>query len=176
MIHDKKKLALEIEKACLLRGSFQLRSGQISDFYFDKYRFESSPLLLGSVAFHLAPMLPEGADFLGGLELGGAPMAAALSLQTKIPCVFVRKKAKNYGTKALAEGAPISNKKITLIEDVITTGGQVCMSAEDLRKKGAVVENVLCVIHRSRSHTNENLKKMGLHLKSLFHLSDFKSL
>ena len=74
---------------------------------------------------------------LAGLEMGGIPIATALSLASGIPAAFVRKKAKDYGTCKFAEGADVGGKKTLVIEDVITSGGQVLMSAADLRSVGA---------------------------------------
>jgi len=61
----------------------------------------------------------------------------------------VRKRAKEYGTRRLAEGAEIVGRRITLIEDVITTGGAVRDATLSLREEGAVVATVLCAIDRS---------------------------
>ena len=171
---NKKELALKIEKISKLRGSFKLRSGQISDVYFDKYQFESDPDLLNAITDHFIPMIPKNTDLLGGLELGGIPLASVLSLKTQIPCVFIRKKAKSYGTEKQAEGPKVQNKNILLVEDVITTGGAVCDSAKALRKEGGIVEHVISVIHRSSdtSHLSQN----NLKLQSLFTLNDFSSL
>lgn len=170
---DKQKLAQKIHKIAYLTGEFTLRSGQVSDFYFDKYRFESVPELLCEIAEHLLPFIPEDTQLLAGLELGGVPIATALSLKSKIPVVFVRKQAKKYGTCAIAEGQDISNKKILVIEDVITTGGQVLLSVEDLRKRGALIEKVICVIHRSKEDRNLGLEEANLKLQSLFNLNSF---
>ena len=171
---NKKELALKIERASKLRGSFKLRSGQISDVYFDKYQFESDPDLLNAITDHFIPMIPENIDLLGGMELGGIPLASVLSLKTKIPCVFIRKKAKSYGTEKQAEGPKVQNKNILLVEDVITTGGAVCDSAKALRKEGGIVEYVISVIHRN-SDTSQ-LNQNNLKLQSLFTLNDFSSL
>ena len=80
------------------------------------------------------------------------PIATALSLHTGLPAAFVRKEAKTYGTAQLAEGADIVGKRVTVIEDVITTGGQVVISTKQLRELGAIVEHVVCVIDRSPDH------------------------
>ncbi len=142
-------LADRINAVSRLTGTFTLRSGQIATEYFDKYRFEAVPELLADIAEAMAPLLPEGTEVIAGLEMGGIPIVTALSMRTGIPAAFVRKKAKEYGTARLAEGADIVGKRVTVIEDVITTGGQVVISTEDLRSLGAVVEHVLCVIDRS---------------------------
>jgi orotate phosphoribosyltransferase len=86
---------------------------------------------------------------LAGLELGGVPIATALSLRTGLPAAFVRKQAKSYGTARLAEGADVDGKRVTVIEDVVTTGGQVVISTKELRALGAIVDHVVCVIDRS---------------------------
>ena len=170
---DRKELAARIYTISHLTGSFTLRSGQVSGEYFDKYLFESEPALLADIASEMANLVPEGTEILAGLEMGGIPIATALSLKTSIPAVFVRKTAKEYGTCKLAEGIDIDGKKLCVIEDVITTGGQVVLSTNDLRASGAVVENVLCVIERDVKG-RENLEKAGLMLHSLFTMEELK--
>jgi orotate phosphoribosyltransferase len=145
-------LAQRVNAIARLTGTFTLRSGQIATEYFDKYRFEADPILLTDIATALVPLLPPGTEVLAGLELGGVPIATALSLHTGTPAAFVRKNAKTYGTAQLAEGADIRGKRVTVIEDVITTGGQVVISTRQLRELGAIVDHVVCVIDRSPDH------------------------
>lgn len=149
MSDDLDQLAFDVNAICRLTGTFTLRSGQIATEYFDKYRFEAQPALLRRIAAALAPMIPAGTEVLAGLEMGGIPIATALSLHTGIPAAFVRKEAKKYGTALLAEGADIAGKQVTVVEDVITTGGQVVISTNELRALGANITDVLCVIDRS---------------------------
>jgi len=159
-------LADRINTVSRLTGSFTLRSGQTATEYFDKYRFEAQPLLLAEIAAAMAPLIPDGTEVLAGLEMGGIPIATALSLHTGIPAAFVRKEAKTYGTARLAEGADIDGKVVTVIEDVITTGGQVVISTAALRDLGAHVEHVLCVIDRSPDH-GAALVAAGLNMHAL---------
>ncbi len=142
-------LADDINAISRLTGSFTLRSGQIASEYFDKYRFESRPVLLARIAEALAPLIPPDTEVLAGLELGGVPIATALALHTGVPAAFVRKQAKAYGTAQLVEGVDVSGRIVTVIEDVVTTGGQVILSTADLRRLGALVSHVVCVIDRS---------------------------
>lgn len=144
-----KKLAKEIYDISHLNGEFLLRSGKVSNEYFDKYLFESKPQLLSKIAEQLETLIPTGTEILAGLELGGVPVATALSLKSNIPVAFVRKKAKEYGTCKLAEGIDVKNKRVCIIEDVVTTGGQVILSAKDLREAGAIVTDVIIVIERN---------------------------
>ncbi len=172
-ILNHKELAKKIFEISHLTGEFKLRSGQISHEYFDKYRFESQPHLLRAIAEEMKKLIPEGTEVLAGLEVGGIPIATALSLATGTPVVFVRKKAKDYGTCQLAEGISVKGKKICVIEDVITTGGQVHLSVQDLRDGGAIINDVLCVIDRG-SDSVLKMKEKGLNLKPLFTMSELK--
>jgi orotate phosphoribosyltransferase len=70
-------------------------------------------------------LIPSNTEVLAGLEMGGIPVVTALSIKSEIPCAFVRKKAKEYGTCKLAEGSNVSGKRVCVVEDVITTGGQI---------------------------------------------------
>ena len=142
-------LARDIDSRCRLTGEFMLRSGQVSTEYFDKYRFESDPDLLRQVAEAMVPLVPTETDLLGGLELGGVPIVTMLSAITGLPALFVRKEAKTYGTCRLAEGAEVEKRRVTLVEDVLTTGGAVRAATTALRDLGATVEVVLCAIDRS---------------------------
>ena len=146
------ELAKNIFSIAHLKGEFKLRSGLTSTEYFDKYRFESQPRLLKAIAQGLKPLVPAGTQVLAGLEMGGIPIATALSLHTGIPAAFVRKEAKTYGTAQLAEGTDVAGKRVTVVEDVITTGGQVVISTNQLRALGANITDVLCVIDRSPDH------------------------
>ncbi len=147
-------LAADIDATCRLSGEFTLRSGQVSHEYFDKYLFEADPRLLDRVAAQMVDLLPEGTELLGGLELGGVPIATMVSAKTGLPALFVRKKAKEYGTCKLAEGQDVAGRRVTLIEDVITTGGAVRDATRALREAGAVVEVVVCAIDRSPAGEN----------------------
>jgi orotate phosphoribosyltransferase len=160
-------LARRIGDACRLTGEFTLRSGQVSTTYFDKYLFEADPLLLGEVARRATGLIPEGTEVLAGLELGGVPVATALSLATGLPTAFVRKQAKPYGTAKLAEGAEIASRRVLIVEDVITTGGQVAASMAELRNRGALVESVLCIIDRSNG-AHPELDAIGCSALSLW--------
>lgn len=166
-------LARRVAERCRLTGSFTLRSGQEATTYFDKYLFEGDPAILREVAEQMVPLVPDDTEVLAGLELGGMPVATALSLATGLPAAFVRKEAKTYGTAKLAEGADIAGKRVLVVEDVITTGGQVAASTGELRDRGAVVEEVLCVIDRSNGDHAE-LDAISLRVRSLFTRADLE--
>jgi orotate phosphoribosyltransferase len=166
-------LARQIGELCRLEGEFQLRSGTSATTYFDKYLFESDPSVLRAVADHLSQLVPDDIEVLAGLELGGVPVVTALSLATGLPAGFVRKVAKPYGTAKLAEGTTINGRRVLVVEDVITTGGQVAESTRELRDRGAEVDAVLCVIDRSGGD-HQVLDDEGIELISLFTASDLE--
>jgi len=172
-IMDRTELAKKIYNISHLTGEFLLRSGKISNEYFDKYLFESRPELLDAIAEHIIGILPNDIDALAGLEMGGIPITTALSLKTGIPTVFVRKKAKEYGTRKIAEGMDISGKRLLVVEDVITSGGQVILCVDELRRQGAVVTNAVCVIDR-QSGGSQALLDAGIELQPLFLMSELK--
>jgi orotate phosphoribosyltransferase len=170
---DRKQLCKSIYEVSHLTGKFLLRSGQTSNEYFDKYKFESDPVILAAIAKQMIPLIPKGTEVLAGLEVGGIPIATAMSLQSGLPVSFVRKSAKTYGTCLIAEGAELKDKKICIIEDVVTSGGQILLSAEDLKTAGANILGALCVIDREQGG-HEKLKSAGILLTPLFSMSELK--
>ncbi|MDR0926605.1 MAG: orotate phosphoribosyltransferase [Ignavibacteria bacterium] len=170
----KQQLAKEIFKISHLTGEFKLRSGIISNEYFDKYQFESNPIIMSEIAIHIREMLSFKYDILAGLEVGGIPIATALGLLTTKPMVFVRKKPKEYGTAKFVEGPDINDKDLLIVEDVVTSGGQIILSAEDLRKKRAKIDKAICVIDRQQGG-KEALEKIGIKLFPLFTMEELKA-
>ena len=173
---DRAALAQRIKEVAYLTGQFTLRSGATSTFYWDKYRFESDPAILAAVADGLAEILPRGSfDRLAGLELGGIPLATALSLKTGTPCLYVRKAAKPYGTSHLVEGGYPEGTRAVVVEDVITSGGQVVISVQQMRELGFVVEDVVCVIDREQGG-RAAIEAIGCTLRSVFTLAELEAL
>ncbi len=172
---EKRELAEKIKSISFLQGKFKLRSGKTSSFYWDKYRFESKPELLKAILEGMEKLLPASFDKLAAMELGGIPLATGLSLKTGNPCLYVRKKAKNYGTCNLVEGGFSEGEKVVVIEDVITTAGQVCSSIKQMRSLGLIVKDVICVIDRQQGG-KENLEKIGCSLNCLFTKEELHSL
>jgi orotate phosphoribosyltransferase len=160
-------LAREIYEVAHLRGTFTLRSGQVSTEYFDKFQFTSRPELLEAVAEAMAEIVPADVDVLAGLQLGGVPLAAALSLKTRTPAVYVRLQRKSYATQKIAEGVDLDGKVVAIVEDVVSTGGQIVLSAEDLRQEGADVRHALAVVDRETGG-RKNLAAARLDYQFLF--------
>ena len=171
---QKKDLAKHVYDIAHLTGEFKLRSGLISNEYFDKYQFESNPELLVSIAIQLNHVVNSlEYDYLAALEMGGIPIATAMAMMNKKSMVFVRKEAKEYGTAKLAEGPEIKNTNLLIVEDVVTSGGQIIISANDLRERGATITDAVCVIDREAGG-REKLAEAGIKLHSLFTMSELK--
>ena len=166
-------LARRIYDTAHITGDFTLRSGAKSTEYFDKYLFEADPKLLRDIAESLVPLVPAGIDALAGLEMGGIPIATMLSQLTGLPVLFVRKKAKEYGTCKIAEGGAIAGRRLLLVEDVVTSGGAILDAAKALRDEGADLGPVVCVIDRE-SGGRANLAKAELRLSPLFTMTELK--
>lgn len=164
-------LARLIRGCARLEGEFLLRSGVVSDTYFDKYLFESDPRILREVAQQMAALIPPDTDILAGLEMGGIPVVTMLSQVTGIPAAFIRKEAKEYGTCKYAEGPMLANKKVTIVEDVVSSGGAILDALSKLASDGITPNAIICVIDRQTGGA-ENLAKEGYTLSSVLTMSD----
>ena len=144
-----------------------LRSGQTSAEYFDKYLFESDPVLLARVVSRMTALVPAGTELLGGLELGGVPLVAVLSQATGIPALFVRKQAKSYGTARLAEGADPAGHNVLLVEDVINTGVTLDYVLGVLRERRPASLEVVTLLDRpSRRIANVHARYTGFQISN----------
>lgn len=171
---DRADLARDIAQAALLRGTFTLRSGRTSSYYLDKYLFSTRPEVLRQLAVLFGERIRAlesrtGAkiDRLAGAELGGIPLVTAASLETGLPCVFVRNKKKEYGTAKQLEGALNKGDRVVLVEDVATTGGQALEAAQTIRELGGNVLAIIATIDRQEG-ARENVEKAGVGFEALF--------
>ena len=171
---DKLALAREIRRVAKLTGQFTLRSGAVSDTYFDKYQFESSPRLLRAIAEQMALLVPADTQILCGLELGGVPVVTMLSQVTGLPAAFIRKEPKAYGTAKFAEGPPLEGRSLLLVEDVVSSGGQIIDSSMMMREAGCVVKEALCVIDR-RPADGTVLHEAGIELHALLTMAEIEA-
>lgn len=160
-------LPARIRRSARISGRFVLRSGMVSDTYFDKYQFEADPGLLRDIALAMCPLVPEGTEVLAGLEMGGIPIVTMLSQVTGIPATFIRKQPKEYGTCRYAEGTSLKDKAFVLVEDVVSSGGALMDSLAKLKADGLVPTTAVCVIDRQTGGV-EALETHGLQLKALY--------
>lgn len=121
----KEELGKKIMEVAYKKGDFTLSSGKKSDYIFDKYAFETQPGLLGAITGRLAEMVPPETKKIAGIEIGGIPLATALSIKTGLPFVIIRKSAKGHGITRQIEGRLSRGDEVLLVEDVVTTGGAI---------------------------------------------------
>jgi len=145
---NRDQLARQLVDAAYLEGDFLLASGRRSRYYFDKYRFETRPDLLAPVASLIADLVPAGTARIAGPELGAVALAAAASLVTGLPCLFVRGEAKAYGTGNRIEGPFEAGDSVAVIEDVMTSGGSAVNAARALVEAGCRATRIIGVIDR----------------------------
>lgn len=166
-----RELARDIAGAAYLRGDFVLSSGTRSNYYFDKYLFETKPNILRRVSSLLTELIPDDVDRLAGPELGAVALATALSLESGLPFVIVRKGGKDYGTSRLVEGELYKRERVLVVEDVISTGAQAIGAAQRLQAAGAKVTGIIAVIDREQGGP-ENIAAAGHHFDALFRRSE----
>jgi orotate phosphoribosyltransferase len=167
-------LAADIHRTAHLEGEFRLRSGTVSDTYFDKYAFEADPALLARIVDTLVFLVPDGVEVLAGIELGGIPLVTLLSQRTGLPCAFIRKEAKSYGTCRYAEGASLQGKRVALVEDVVSTGGALLDAIAKLKADNIHPEVAIVVIDRETGGA-EALRDAGVDLAAAFKQTELES-
>jgi orotate phosphoribosyltransferase len=156
-------------QAAFLRGEFVLSSGRTSQYYIDKYLFETEPDLLRDVARLLAHALPADTTRLAGPALGGIPLATAVALETGLPFVIVRPEPKVHGTARTIEGRLENGDRVVVIEDVVTTGGQAASAARSVEAAGGRVTLVLAVVDRNEGG-REGVQAAGYRFEALYDL------
>src|SRR4029453_11593278 len=167
----REELAKRIAEVALLRGEFTLRSGRKSNYYLDKYLFETQPDILKELGRMFAERIPAGVDRLAGPELGAISLAAAASMASGKPFVIVRNQKKGYGSGKLLEGLLKEGDRVLIIEDVLTTGGEVLEAVKSLESAGAKVEGIIGVPDRPEG-ARQNNEAAGYKFDALFTTAD----
>ena len=159
------------------KGEFKLSSGKTSEHYVN-----CKPVTLTGRGLTLSSLLllkEVETSYVGGLTLGADPLVSGVALVSALDSrlvngLIVRKEAKGHGTQAYIEGLlPPEGTKITVLEDVITTGGSAIKAATRLRDAGYVVERVVAIVDRQENkEADEFMESANLELRSLFTLDD----
>ena len=167
-------LAASLKEHAYLEGDFVLRSGKRSNYYLDKYRFETRQELLRPLGERIAAVVQEhaaDATRLASPELGAVALAASASLASVLPFLIVRKAAKEYGTTKRIEGVFEPGECVCVVEDVVTSGGALLESVEALREAGLVVHTAVCVVDRGEGGADA-LARHAVRLRPLFRAVD----
>ncbi|WP_049985109.1 orotate phosphoribosyltransferase [Halobellus rufus] len=150
-------------------GEFELSHGGTSEYYVDKYLFETDPHCLRLIAEAFAGRLD--GEKLAGVALGAVPLVAVTSVETDTPYVIARKQAKEYGTGNRIEGRLSEGEEVVVLEDIATTGKSALDAVEALREAGAVVDRVLVVVDRQEG-ARERLAEADVELDALVTAED----
>ncbi|RQG92908.1 orotate phosphoribosyltransferase [Natrarchaeobius halalkaliphilus] len=150
-------------------GEFELSHGGTSEYYVDKYLFETDARCLEAIADAFAQRVDD--ETLGGVALGGVPLAATTSVAAGVPYVIARKQRKEYGTGNLIEGRLEDGDEVVVLEDIVTTGTSLVDAVEALREAGATVERALVVVDREEGG-RENVEDAGVEMESLVTASE----
>ena len=154
-------------------GNFTLSSGKRSKHYVN-----CKPITLSGRGLTLASLLmlkEVDTQVVAGLTLGADPLVSGVALVSALDSrmingFIVRKEAKGHGTEAWIEGLlPPEGTKVTVLEDVITTGGSALKAVKRLRDAGYVVEKVITIVDRQENKEEDTAMKLaGITLHSLF--------
>ncbi|HEX3508672.1 MAG TPA: orotate phosphoribosyltransferase [Candidatus Dormibacteraeota bacterium] len=166
-------LGSDLVKASYLKGDFVLRSGKRSNRYFDKFLFETDPALLRRLGRQLALLVPKETQRLAAPELGAVLLGGAVSMESGLPLLLVRKEPKGYGTSKQIEGRFEAGDRVTVIEDVVTTGGDSLRSAQVLRDAGVDVIHLVVVLDRGEGG-EDNIEAAGIPYSPLFRIADLE--
>jgi orotate phosphoribosyltransferase len=161
-------------KACgaIRYGDFTLASGKKSKYYIDIKKASTDPKTLKLIARQAAFRIKQmDVNIIAGVELGGVPLATAVSMETELPLLIVRKAIKDYGTKSRFVGDIRPEDRLVMLEDVTTSGGSVRNAIEVVRETGANVKYVISVVDREEGAI-ETLKEAGTELVPLVSASD----
>ncbi|WP_257298116.1 orotate phosphoribosyltransferase [Haloarchaeobius sp. FL176] len=150
-------------------GEFELSHGGTSEYYVDKYLFETDVDCLRQIGAAFAERVED--TKLAGVALGGVPLVVATALAADLPYVIARKQQKEYGTANLVEGRLEEGEEVVVVEDIATTGQSAVDAVAALRDAGAVVNRALIVVDREEGG-RENLADVGVEMEALVTASD----
>ncbi|MGH7283152.1 MAG: orotate phosphoribosyltransferase [Polyangiaceae bacterium] len=162
------------------QGTVTLASGKTSDFFIDCKQTvltAEGHALVGELM--LDALGSQKIDAVAGVELGGCPLASAVSLTsslrgTPLDAIYVRKEAKDHGSQRLIEGGTRLRKgaRVALLEDVVTTGGSTLKAAKKLNAAGFEIAAVVALVDRLEGG-REAIEAGGYAFTSLYTRRDF---
>lgn len=173
----RQELLQRLARLAYRHGSFTLASGRSSDHYVNCKPVSLSGVGLALLGSLMLAQVEAEAAAVAGLTLGADPLVSAVALRAALEgrdlaALIVRKQAKGHGTGAWLEGPlPAPGSRITVLEDVVTTGGSSLQAVHQLREAGYTVERVVTIVDRQEGGL-EAMTAAGLELRSLFLLDE----
>lgn len=182
IIHNLKKELISLLNQYSVRTDkvFRLASGRESNFFIDCKSTLLTPrghFTVGHIIHNIISQSHLDAQAVAGVELGGCPIASAVSTISaasyvmKLDALYVRKEAKDHGTKKLVEGRLGAGTKVVLLEDVVTSGGSSLRAIMSLQKEGYDVLGVIALVDREEG-AKEAFERSGIPFQSVFTRKD----
>jgi len=154
-------------------GNFILSSGKESDYYIDIKKGITNPKILKAIAILINEKLHDDKIHrIAGPALGAVPIAAAISLESEIPFLMIRKGKKDYGTSKQIEGEIKSGDNVVIVEDVATTGTSILKAIEAIENVGGIVKKIFVVVDREEGAL-KSFKSKNTEFIPLISVSDF---
>jgi orotate phosphoribosyltransferase len=154
-------------------GKFTLSSGKESDYYVDMKRAITDPTILSKVAEIISEKIDTlKIDRVAGPALGAIPIVTAVSIESTIPMLMIRKSKKDYGTSELIEGDLKEGDRVIVLEDVTTTGNSLIKAVKAVISNGGIVEKAYVIVDRDEGAIS-NLKDEGIDLEPIVSVNDF---
>ncbi len=161
-------------------GDFKLSSGRRSTHYVNCKPVTLSGEGLSMISLALLEKVEDHALAVAGLTLGADPLVsgvafAAFQVNRKLDALIVRKEAKGHGTGSWLEGPlPPKGSSVTVLEDVVTTGGSSLKAVKALREAGYLVDRVVTIVDRQEGG-DLLMKEAELELVSIFLLDEISN-
>ncbi|MHB1829791.1 MAG: orotate phosphoribosyltransferase [Candidatus Micrarchaeaceae archaeon] len=152
-----------LDNGAIKYGDFVLPFGNRTTYFVDVKEVSTDPKFLETAATELSKEVKE--KTIAGIELGAVPLLVATSIKLQIQYIIVRKKHE-HGTKELLIGKLEKGTKVDIIDDVVSTGGSILLTAKLLRERGAEVSRAIAVVDREEGGA-ALLKDNGIKLVSL---------
>lgn len=161
------------ENEVFLQGDFTLSSGKKSDYYINMKKAITDPEILSTISKLITELIADDdIDKVAGPALGAVPIATAVSLESKLPLLMIRKEKKGYGTSKLIEGELNEGDDVIVVEDVSTTGGSLLKAIKAIQENGGNVKRAFVVVDRQEGAV-EAFKKEGIDLEPLISVNEF---
>jgi len=161
-------------------GEFLLSSGQMSPYYINGKQVTLHPWGGLAVGRILQPLIPPETVAVAGLTLGADPIVSAVNVVAamegrSLAALIIRKEAKGHGTRAYIEGNPLPEGSIiTVLEDVVTTGGSAMKAVDRLRDAGYQVNGILALVDRQQGGA-ELYQQAGIPYQSVFSIPEIQA-
>ncbi len=161
------------ENGVFLEGDFTLSSGKKSNYYINMKKAITEPEILSTISKLITQKIDlDDIDKVAGPALGAVPIATAVSLESKLPLLMIRKEKKGYGTSKLIEGELNEGDNVIVVDDVSTTGGSLLKAIRAINDNGGNVKRAFVVVDREEGAI-ETFEKEGITLEPLISVKDF---